>query len=82
MKLSEKLIFTALELIIVLCVTGIAFKCGCAVAMAERGYKACGGEYLLLTIPVLYYTGKQTVRDWLADLREIRKGGSPWRKED
>lgn len=82
MKLNERLIFAVLELIIVLCVTGIIFELGCTVAMAERGYKACGGEYLLLTLPVLYYTGKRTVKDWLADLREVRRGGHPWRKED
>lgn len=81
MKLNERLIFAALELIIVLCMTGIAFELGCAVALAERGCKAYGGEYLLLTLPVIYYAGKRTVKDWLADLREVRRGGNPWRKE-
>lgn len=82
MKLDERLAFAALELIAVLCLTGMVFALGCAVALAERGYKACGGEYLLLMLPVLYYAGKRTVKDWLADFQEVRRGGNPWRKED
>ncbi len=82
MKVNERLIFTVLELIIVLCLTGITFVLGRAFALAERGYKAHGGEYLILALPVLYYARKQTVKDWLADIREVRKGGKPWRKEE
>lgn len=70
-KLSRKHISAALELVIVLLATALVFRLGVAVAKAERGYEACGGEYFLLTLPVLYYAGKQTVRDWLADFREI-----------
>ncbi len=33
-------------------------------------------------LPALYYAGKQTLQDWLADLQEVRRGGKPWRKED
>lgn len=82
MKLSRKQVSAVLELVIVLLATALVFRLGVATAKAERGYDAHGGEYLLLTLPVLYYAGKQTLQDWLADLREIRRGGQPWRKED
>lgn len=82
MKLSRKQISAVLELVIVLLATALVFRLGVAVAKAERGYDACGGEFLLLTLPAVYYAGKQTLQDWLADLREARRGGNPWRKED
>lgn len=82
MKLSRKQVSAVLELVIVLLATALVFRLGVATAKAERGYDAHGGEYLLLTLPALYYAGKQTLQDWLADLREIRRGGQPWRKED
>jgi len=81
-KLSRKQISAVLELVIVLLGTALAFRLGVAVAKAERGYDAYGGEYLLLMLPALYYAGKQTLQDWLADLQEVRRGGKPWRKED
>ena len=43
-------------------------------ARIERGYEAIGGEYLLLLIPAIYYTGKRTILDWIAEIREV------WRK--
>lgn len=82
MKLSRKQVSAVLELVIVLLATALVFRLWVATAKAERGYDAHGGEYLLLTLPALYYAGKQTLQDWLADLREIRRGGQPWRKED
>lgn len=82
MKLSRKQVSAVLELVIVLLATALVFRLGVATAKAERGYDAHGGEYLLLGLPALYYAGKQTLQDWLADLREIRRGGQPWRKED
>jgi len=81
-KLGWKQISAVLELVTVLLVTALAFQVGVAVARAERGYEAYGGEYLLLALPVIYYAGKLTLQSWIADLREIRKGGRPWRKED
>lgn len=64
----------ACELLAVLLITGTAFMWGKGAALAERGYEAIGGEYLLLLIPAIYYTGKRTLLDWIADLRE-QKGG-------
>ena len=81
MKPSRKQFSAALELVIVLLATALVFRLGVAVAKAERGYNAHGGELILLAFPMLYYAGKQTLQDWLADLREIRRGGRPWRKE-
>lgn len=82
MKLSRKQISAVLELVLVLLATALVFRLGVATAKAERGYDAYGGEFLLLTLPAVYYAGKQTLQDWLADLREARRGGNPWRKED
>ena len=64
-----------LELLAVLLVTALAFVWGKQVAQAERGYTAIGGEYLFLLIPFMYYPGKRTVLDWIADLRELRREG-------
>ena len=62
-----------LELLAVLLVTALAFVWGKQVAQAERGYTAIGGEYLLLLLPAMYYTGKRTILDWIADIRELWK---------
>lgn len=63
-----------LELAAVLLVTALAFAWGKQTALVERGYNAIGGEYLLLILPAMYYTGKRTILDWIADLRELKKG--------
>lgn len=63
-----------LELATVLLVTALAFAWGKQAALAERGYNAIGGEYLLLLLPAMYYTGKRTILDWIADLREQKEG--------
>ena len=74
MKTKRSLASVALELVAVLLVTALAFAWGRQVAQTERGYTAIGGEYLLLLIPAMYYTGKRTILDWIADLRELKKG--------
>lgn len=63
-----------LELAAVLLMTALAFAWGKQTALAERGYNAIGGEYLLLLLPAMYYTGKRTILDWIADLREQKEG--------
>ena len=55
--------------------TAAAFAWGKQTALAERGYEAVGGEYLLLLIPAIYYTGKRTILDWIADIRRLWKDG-------
>lgn len=52
-------------------ITAAAFLWGVAVARAERGYAACGGEYLFLLIPAFYCVGKPVVADLIADLRRV-----------
>lgn len=82
MKLSGKHIPAALELVAVLLVTVLVFRLGVAAAKAEWGYDRCGGEFLLLMLPAFYYLVKRVMQDWIADIREVRRGGNPWRKED
>ena len=74
MKPERSLASVLLELATVLLVTALAFAWGMQTAQAERGYTAIGGEYLLLLLPAIYYTGKRTVLDWITDLRELTKG--------
>lgn len=74
MKPNRSLASVGLELAAVLLVTAAAFVWGKQTAQIQRGYEAIGGEYLLLLIPAIYYAGKRTLLDWIADLREIRKG--------
>ncbi|USF27080.1 hypothetical protein N510_002014 [Firmicutes bacterium ASF500] len=62
------------EATIVLLVTALAFAWGKETARIERGYEAVGGEYLLLLLPAIYYTSKRTLLDWIAELRELKKG--------
>lgn len=63
----------AFELLAVLLLTVAAFMWGKQTARIERGYEAIGGEYLLLLLPAIYYTGKRTILDWIADIRELWK---------
>ena len=74
MRRKRSLASVLFELAAVLLMTALAFAWGKQTALAERGYNAIGGEYLLLLLPAMYYTGKQTILDWIADLRELRKG--------
>lgn len=64
-----------LELAVVLLLTAVAFVWGVQTARIERGYEAIGGEYLFLLLPAIYYTGKRTILDWIADLRELWREG-------
>lgn len=74
MKRKRSLASVLFELAAVLLMTALAFAWGKQTALAERGYNAIGGEYLLLLLPAMYYTGKRTILDWIADLRELKKG--------
>lgn len=70
MKRERSPVFVICELATVLLITILAFRWGLDTALAERGYKAYGGEYLLLLIPPAYYAGKQTILDWITDIRK------------
>ncbi len=71
MKPKRSLASVVLELAAVLLVTALAFAWGVQTAQAERGYTAIGGEYLFLLLPAIYYTGKRTILDWVAEIREL-----------
>lgn len=74
MRRKRSLASVLFELAAVLLMTALAFAWGKQTALAERGYNAIGGEYLLLLLPAMYYTGKRTILDWIADLREQKEG--------
>ena len=74
MRRKRSLASVLFELAAVLLMTALTFAWGKQTALAERGYNAIGGEYLLLLLPAMYYTGKRTILDWIADLRELKKG--------
>lgn len=65
----------ACELLAVLLITGTAFMWGKGAALAERGYEAIGGEYLLLLLPAIYYPGKRMILDWVTEIRTLRRDG-------
>lgn len=69
MNKGKNRIAAAVELATVLLITAAAFAWGRRAALVERGYTAHGGEYLLLPIPAIYYTGKRIAADWIAELR-------------
>lgn len=50
----------------------LLFRLGQGYALAERGYKAIGGEALLLGLPLFWYLTETTIRD---TVRDFRKGG-------
>ena len=77
MNRRKKWIAAAVELAAVLLATAATFAWGQRAALIERGYTARGGEYLLLLIPFIYYTGKWTLLDWIAELRDNE---NIWRK--
>ena len=77
MRSKRGLASVVLELAAVLLVTVLAFAWGEQAAQAQRGYNAIGGEFVFLFIPAMYYTGKRTILDWIADIREREKGRWP-----
>ena len=74
MNKGKNRIAAAVELAAVLLITAAAFVWGQWAARIERGYTAHGGEYLLLVIPFIYYTGKRIAEDWIVELRELWRG--------
>ena len=77
MRRKRSLASVLFELAAVLLMTALTFAWGKQTALAERGYNAIGGEYLLLILPAMYYTGKRTILDWVTEIRELwREGGN------
>lgn len=73
MNTKRNLALVLAEPVIILLLTIAAFTWGKRTALTERGYEACGGEYLLLLLPFLYYTGKRVVPQWITYLREQKR---------
>ena len=77
MNKGKNRIAAAVELTSSSSITAAAFAWGQRAALVERGYTAHGGEYMLLLIPAIYYTGKRVLLDWIAELRELWGSGRP-----
>lgn len=75
MRRKRSLASVIIEVAMVLLATALAFAWGKRTAMIERGYEAIGGEYLLLLLPAIYYTGKRTILDWVTEFQERRSEG-------
>lgn len=60
-KRLKRFAVTALEFWIVLIATLALFRLGQVYALQERDYFAYGGEYMLLLLPLIYYTTKSTI---------------------
>lgn len=58
----------------------LLFCWGKQLAFEERGYEGCGGEYLLLLIPLIWYAVETTARDFIKDTKTIWKEAA--RRED
>lgn len=74
MRRKRSLASVIVEVAMVLLATALAFAWGRATARIERGYEAIGGEYLLPLLLAIYYTGKRTILDWMAEFREGKAG--------
>lgn len=73
MKRERSLASVVLELAAVLLLTVLALAWGMQVAQAEWGRRVLGGEHIFLLIPAIYYAGKRTILDWIAEFREKEK---------
>lgn len=57
---------------------GVAmFRAAAVYALAERGYRAVGGEALFLLLPVVWYALSTTIRDAIRDVRAVLNGDLP-----
>lgn len=64
-------LYAAAEFLAVLIVTAVVFTKGLSAALAWRGYKAVGGEFMLLLLPIIYYEAKRIILDFVADFVEL-----------
>ena len=49
------------------------FILGKEAALRERGYRAIGGEALILFIPIIYYVAARTVKDWIETICDLQR---------
>lgn len=71
MRRKKKSRLAAVEFLAVLIVTAVVFTKGLSAALAWRGYKAVGGEFMLLLLPIIYYEAKRIILDFVADFVEL-----------
>ena len=62
MRRKKKSRLAAAEFLAVLIVTAVVFTKGLSAALAWRGYKSVGGEFMLLLLPIIYYEAKRITR--------------------
>lgn len=67
MRHKKKSRLAAAEFLVVLIVTAVVFIKSRGYALAWRGYKAVGGEFMLLLLPIIYYEAKRIILDFVAD---------------
>jgi len=53
-----------MKVIAIILITVMCFLIGREYALYERGYKAVGGEYLILIIPSIAYLIKEVIKDY------------------
>lgn len=71
MRHKKKSRLAAAEFLAVLIVTAVVFAKSLSAALAWRGYKAVGGEFMLLLLPIIYYEAKRIILDFVADFVEL-----------
>ena len=67
MRRKKKNRLAAVEFLAVLIVTALVFIKSRDSALAWRGYEAVGGEFMLLLLPIIYYTSKRIITDIVID---------------
>lgn len=67
MRRKKKNRLATVEFLAVLIVTALVFIKSRDYALAWRGYEAVGGEFMLLLLPIIYYTAKRIITDIAID---------------
>lgn len=67
--------FEAIKWAAIVAASLLLFTIAKSAALRERGYEGIGGEYMILLLPAIYYAAERTVKDWIADLRELKGKG-------
>jgi len=64
-----------IKYLIICAVAALLFMAGQAAAFAERGYKAVGGECIVLLLPVLWFIVERNIKDTKAIIKQNDGGG-------
>lgn len=72
----KKRLFKAVQYLALAVVTVVLFMWAKESALAARGYKAYGGEYLILLLPLLWWIAETTVRDFAREIKNMREESS------